>query len=185
MFHALWSLCSFPQGHLIHFFIILLPSLQAHSQMHWTVLSRWSFWFVINVFFLSVDSIGWVRDDSIVVGSVRLNEEGNEEGYLVQVIRSGGNTFFEVSLSFSSSCFCCVDYISWNLFFIFLENDVSFLSYACMKQATLNNQGFSFTHIFILLWWQYLYIFQQMEIMSSKKRGVVWEEQLITIFWML
>nr|BAC79599.1 hypothetical protein [Oryza sativa Japonica Group]BAD30983.1 hypothetical protein [Oryza sativa Japonica Group] len=44
---------------------------------------------------IKVDSIGWVRDDSIVVGSVRLNEEGNEEGYLVQVIRSGGNTFFE------------------------------------------------------------------------------------------
>lgn len=59
-----------------------------------------------------MDSIGWVRDDSIVVGSVRLNEEGNEEGYLLQVIRSGGNTFFEVSLSFSSSSFCCVDYIS-------------------------------------------------------------------------
>uniref|UniRef100_A0A0E0I5U5 Nuclear pore complex protein NUP214 n=1 Tax=Oryza nivara TaxID=4536 RepID=A0A0E0I5U5_ORYNI len=46
---------------------------------------------------IKVDSIGWVRDDSIVVGSVRLNEEGNEEGYLVQVIRSCGNTFFENS----------------------------------------------------------------------------------------
>ncbi|KAG8079277.1 hypothetical protein GUJ93_ZPchr0007g3780 [Zizania palustris] len=46
---------------------------------------------------IKVDSIGWVRDDSIVVGCVRLNEEGNEEGYLVQVIRSGGNTFFESS----------------------------------------------------------------------------------------
>ncbi|KAM3372118.1 hypothetical protein ACQJBY_019153 [Aegilops geniculata] len=44
-----------------------------------------------------VDSIGWVRDDSIVVGCVRLNEESNEEGYLVKVIRSGGDTFFESS----------------------------------------------------------------------------------------
>ncbi|XP_040382440.1 nuclear pore complex protein NUP214 [Oryza brachyantha] len=46
---------------------------------------------------IKVDSIGWVRDDSIVVGCVKLNEEGNEEGYLVQVIRSSGNTFFENS----------------------------------------------------------------------------------------
>ncbi|VAH42040.1 unnamed protein product [Triticum turgidum subsp. durum] len=46
---------------------------------------------------IKVDSIGWVRDDSIVVGCVRLNEESNEEGYLVQVIRSGGDTFFESS----------------------------------------------------------------------------------------
>uniref|UniRef100_A0A0D9X321 Nuclear pore complex protein NUP214 n=1 Tax=Leersia perrieri TaxID=77586 RepID=A0A0D9X321_9ORYZ len=42
---------------------------------------------------IKVDSIGWVRDDSIVVGCVRLNEEG----YLLQVIRSDGNTFFENS----------------------------------------------------------------------------------------
>ncbi|KAM0909288.1 hypothetical protein ACQ4PT_014907 [Festuca glaucescens] len=46
---------------------------------------------------IKVDSIGWVRDDSIVIGCVRLDEEGNEVGYLVQVIRSGGNTFFESS----------------------------------------------------------------------------------------
>ncbi|XP_020150868.1 uncharacterized protein [Aegilops tauschii subsp. strangulata] len=46
---------------------------------------------------IKVDSIGWVRDDSIVVGCVRLNEESNEEAYLVQVIRSGGDTFFESS----------------------------------------------------------------------------------------
>ncbi|XP_044964279.1 nuclear pore complex protein NUP214 isoform X1 [Hordeum vulgare subsp. vulgare] len=46
---------------------------------------------------IKVDSIGWVRDDSIVVGCVRLNEESDEEGYLVQVIRSGGDTFFESS----------------------------------------------------------------------------------------
>ncbi|XP_024313585.1 nuclear pore complex protein NUP214 isoform X2 [Brachypodium distachyon] len=46
---------------------------------------------------IKVDAIGWVRDDSIVVGCVQLNEEGNEENYVVQVIRSGGDTFFESS----------------------------------------------------------------------------------------
>jgi nuclear pore complex protein Nup214 len=50
-----------------------------------------------------VDSIGWIRDDSIVIGCVRLNEDDNEEGYLVQVIRSEENTFCEVS--WSSTCF--------------------------------------------------------------------------------
>ncbi|KAG9458538.1 hypothetical protein H6P81_003046 [Aristolochia fimbriata] len=33
-----------------------------------------------------VDSIKWVRHDSIVVGCVQLTEDGNEEGYMVQVI---------------------------------------------------------------------------------------------------
>ncbi|CAN6219986.1 unnamed protein product [Urochloa humidicola] len=44
---------------------------------------------------IKVDSIGWIRDDSIVIGCVRLNEDDNEEGYLVQVIRSEENTFCE------------------------------------------------------------------------------------------
>uniref|UniRef100_A0ACD5YZT8 Uncharacterized protein n=1 Tax=Avena sativa TaxID=4498 RepID=A0ACD5YZT8_AVESA len=57
---------------------------------------------------IKVDSIGWVRDDSIVVGCVRLEEVGTEEGYMVQVIRSGGDTFFENSskpVVFSYDCF--------------------------------------------------------------------------------
>ncbi|KAL6896847.1 hypothetical protein ACP4OV_007419 [Aristida adscensionis] len=44
---------------------------------------------------IKVDSIAWVRDDSIVVGCFRLNDEENEEGYLVQVIRCEENTFLE------------------------------------------------------------------------------------------
>jgi len=51
---------------------------------------------------IKVDSIGWIRDDSIVIGCVRLNEDDNEEGYLVQVIRSEENTFCEVN--WSSRC---------------------------------------------------------------------------------
>ncbi|TVU37188.1 hypothetical protein EJB05_10491 [Eragrostis curvula] len=42
---------------------------------------------------IKVDSISWIRDDSIVIGCVGLNEEG----YLVQVIRSEENSFFESS----------------------------------------------------------------------------------------
>jgi len=58
---------------------------------------------VLMIFhFLPVDSIGWIRDDSIVIGCVRLNEDDNEEGYLVQVIRSEENTFCEVN--WSSRC---------------------------------------------------------------------------------
>jgi len=44
---------------------------------------------------IKVDSIGWVHGDSIVIGSVRLNEDDNEEGYLVQVIRTEESTFCE------------------------------------------------------------------------------------------
>ncbi|GJN10642.1 hypothetical protein PR202_ga28753 [Eleusine coracana subsp. coracana] len=43
-----------------------------------------------------VDSICWVRDDSIVIGCVRLIED-NEEGYLIQVIKSEENSFLESS----------------------------------------------------------------------------------------
>jgi hypothetical protein len=59
------------------------------------------------IFYLrAVDSIGWVRGDSIVIGCVRLNEDHNEEGYLVQVIRTEESTFCEVSWS-SNAFFCC------------------------------------------------------------------------------
>ena len=43
-----------------------------------------------------MDSISWVHDDSIVIGCVRLNGD-NEEGYLVQVIKSEENLLLEVS----------------------------------------------------------------------------------------
>ncbi|KAK3128068.1 hypothetical protein QOZ80_7AG0582120 [Eleusine coracana subsp. coracana] len=45
---------------------------------------------------IKVDSICWVRDDSIVIGCVRLIED-NEEGYLIQVIKSEENSFLESS----------------------------------------------------------------------------------------
>ncbi|KAH0469100.1 hypothetical protein IEQ34_002332 [Dendrobium chrysotoxum] len=46
---------------------------------------------------IKVDSIRWVRHDSIVIGCTQLIEDGDEEGYLVQVIVSGEHKFTEVS----------------------------------------------------------------------------------------
>ncbi|XP_020698976.1 nuclear pore complex protein NUP214 isoform X3 [Dendrobium catenatum] len=46
---------------------------------------------------IKVDSIRWVRHDSIVIGCTQLMEDGDEEGYLVQVIVSGEHQFTEVS----------------------------------------------------------------------------------------
>lgn len=37
---------------------------------------------------IKVDSVKWIRPDSIVIGCVQLTEDGKEENYLVQVIRS-------------------------------------------------------------------------------------------------
>jgi vacuolar-type H+-ATPase subunit I/STV1 len=63
------------------------------------------------IFYLrAVDSIGWVRGDSIVIGCVRLNEDHNEEGYLVQVIRTEESTFCEVSW-FSNAFFAVIGFI--------------------------------------------------------------------------
>ncbi|XP_078159541.1 nuclear pore complex protein isoform X2 [Carex rostrata] len=45
----------------------------------------------------NVDSIRWVRDDGIVVAATQLNDNGDEEGFLVQVIISGARNFFESS----------------------------------------------------------------------------------------
>ncbi|KAF3322585.1 Nuclear pore complex protein NUP214 [Carex littledalei] len=42
-----------------------------------------------------VDAIRWVRDDGIVVAATQLNDNGDEEGLLVQVIISGARNFFE------------------------------------------------------------------------------------------
>ncbi|XP_026661439.2 nuclear pore complex protein NUP214 isoform X2 [Phoenix dactylifera] len=44
---------------------------------------------------IKVDSIEWVRDDSIIIGCFRVNEDGIEEGYLVQVITSKERKFTE------------------------------------------------------------------------------------------
>ncbi|XP_072960427.1 nuclear pore complex protein NUP214 isoform X2 [Typha angustifolia] len=44
---------------------------------------------------IKVDSVGWVRHDSIIVGCVRLNEDGDEDGYLVQVITDRVGKFIE------------------------------------------------------------------------------------------
>jgi len=52
-----------------------------------------------------VDSIKWLRDDSIIIGCFQVNEVGDEEGYLVQVIKSKGHNFSDVSLS--ASKFIC------------------------------------------------------------------------------
>ncbi|XP_074561891.1 nuclear pore complex protein NUP214 isoform X2 [Curcuma longa] len=46
---------------------------------------------------LRVDSVEWVHDDSIIIGSIRVNEDGSEEGYMVQVISCGAKKFTESS----------------------------------------------------------------------------------------
>lgn len=115
---------------------MLLLSMQVHDRIHRIVLRRYCYDFLLMLhffYFSSVDSIGWVRDDSIVVGCVQLNEEDNEEGYLVQVIRSGGNSFFQVS--------CSSNWLP--LLFKFILHDVSsakivirkcyFWEHACIK----------------------------------------------------
>jgi len=46
--------------------------------------------------YLAVDSIKWVRSDSIVIGCLQLTEDG-EENYFVQVIKSKENRIIDVS----------------------------------------------------------------------------------------
>ncbi|EEF38969.1 nuclear pore complex protein nup153, putative [Ricinus communis] len=49
---------------------------------------------------VKVDSIRWVRPDSIVVGCFQQTADGKEENYLVQVIRSKDGKITDVSVSF-------------------------------------------------------------------------------------
>lgn len=51
-----------------------------------------------------VDSVEWIHDDSIIIGSIRVNEDGSEEGYMVQVISSGAKKFTEVSVGNLTTC---------------------------------------------------------------------------------
>ena len=46
-----------------------------------------------------MDSIRWVRRDSIIVGCFQLTEDGKEENYLVQVIRSKEGELSDVCIS--------------------------------------------------------------------------------------
>uniref|UniRef100_A0ACD5W6E6 Uncharacterized protein n=1 Tax=Avena sativa TaxID=4498 RepID=A0ACD5W6E6_AVESA len=82
---------------------------------------------------IKVDFIGWVRDDSIVVGCTQLNKDGKGEGYLVQVIRSGKDTFFEVGRSSSSGCELCFTFISYGVSFL----DVSFTIFFIFEHACI------------------------------------------------
>lgn len=51
-----------------------------------------------------VDSVEWIHDDSIIIGSIRVNADGSEEGYMVQVISSGAKKFTEVSVGNLTTC---------------------------------------------------------------------------------
>ncbi|KAM0947960.1 putative transcription factor WD40-like family [Dioscorea sansibarensis] len=46
---------------------------------------------------IKVDSVNWLRNNSIVIGCLRVYEDGKEEGYLVQVIAVGELEFTERS----------------------------------------------------------------------------------------
>jgi tetrahydromethanopterin S-methyltransferase subunit E len=82
-------------GHrVVSSFCMLLVCMQLKLHLVCTFCS------LLMIFYLqAVDSIGWVHGDSIVIGCVRLNEDDNEEGYLVQVIRTEESTFCEVRWS--------------------------------------------------------------------------------------
>lgn len=51
-----------------------------------------------KTFLPSVDSIRWVRPDSIILGCFQLTSDGKEENYLVQVITSKDGKFTDVSI---------------------------------------------------------------------------------------
>lgn len=68
-----------------------------------------------------MDSIAWVRDDSIIVGCVRLTEDGDEYGYLIQVITDRGGKFTEVCVLHARvfyDCFAKADSESLYIMFI-------------------------------------------------------------------
>ena len=61
----------------------------------------------------SVDTIRWIRNDSIILGCFQLNADGNEENYLVQVIQIKHGKFTNVSNLWLNFCllkgFFCSD----------------------------------------------------------------------------
>lgn len=64
-----------------------------------------------------VDSIKWLRDDSIIIGCLQVNEDGEEEGYLVQVIKSKEHKFSVGYFLCFKFCFLFLD-INLQFFFI-------------------------------------------------------------------
>ncbi|KAL9140612.1 hypothetical protein ABFS82_14G048600 [Erythranthe guttata] len=59
---------------------------------------------------IKVDSIRWIRQDCIAVGCIQLNDDGEEENYIIQVITSRGRSITDAAskpivLSFSSIFF--------------------------------------------------------------------------------
>ncbi|KAG0477530.1 hypothetical protein HPP92_014371 [Vanilla planifolia] len=62
-------------------------------------------WSIDNKSEVKVDSIKWVRDDSIVIGCVELIEDGGEGRYLIQVVTSRDYKLTEVSCEPVVFCF--------------------------------------------------------------------------------
>ena len=87
-------------------------------ELYEIVFSMYYYCSVLMIFhFLPVDSIGWIRDDSIVIGCVRLNEDDNEEGYLVQVI-GVKKTHFVRLIGPLDAFFSIIGFISHVMFFL-------------------------------------------------------------------
>ncbi|KAL5994998.1 hypothetical protein ACLOJK_025056 [Asimina triloba] len=62
---------------------------------------------------IKVDSIRWLRSDSIIIGCLKSTDDGNEDSYLLQVIANSGHKIIEASkpevFSFSELFSCIVD----------------------------------------------------------------------------
>lgn len=58
-----------------------------------------------SMLWMSVDTVRWIRQDSIAVGCFQLDDDGEEENYVVQVITSRGRRITDVSVQFPSQ-FC-------------------------------------------------------------------------------
>ncbi|KAJ4834204.1 hypothetical protein Tsubulata_020557 [Turnera subulata] len=102
---------------------------------------------------VTVDSIGWVRQDSIVVGCLQQTEDGREENYLLQVIRAKNRKFTEASsepvlLSFNDQFLGLIDDI-----LPYGSGPYLFLNY--MKEcglAVVANRKNTDQHIVLLRW---------------------------------
>lgn len=110
IFHFGWMCVS------LHLVSKILFKLQILCQF-FEILVRLPFTFLDA--FMAVDSIRWVRSDSIVVGCFQQTEDGMEKNYFIQVITSKDGKIIDVSSPNIFSALSawppaiCLGWISW------------------------------------------------------------------------
>lgn len=86
---------------MFHWVIVTCICIYEHTH---TLLAKsinlYLYYLLMLFYFLSVDSIGWVRADSIVLGCFEVGDDSEQASYFIQVITTQSLEITDVSIQY-------------------------------------------------------------------------------------